>query len=318
MRGGTSSDTVNAGAKIADAIIARRKLALARHAKAVAAHAKRTKSKTRVAHADAKAMPGAAQSIGHLVAMGDSWFDYPGEFPANDDIIKLLEEAGYSIESCAHAGDPVEAMAYNPGGQLYKLAQSFEKIAQQGAAPKAVLLSGGGDDIAGTEFGMLLNNAASSIGGWNEEVLGGVIDQRIATAYRTLLDAITALSRHYVGVPLPILIHGYDYAVPDGRGFLGGWWILPGPWLQPGFNEKQFSDLSNTTAMVQALIDRFNDMLQALVKAYPHVRYLDLRGTLSNVLAKDAYKSWWANELHPAPNGFRAVSAKFLEMLDTL
>lgn len=304
-----------AGAAIADAIIARRKLALARRAKAIAAHAKRTRTKAGVG---VEALLGAAPSLGFLVALGDSWFDYPGEFPANDDIIKLLEEAGYSIESSAHAGDPVEAMAYNPGGQLYKLAQSFEKIAAQGAIPTAVLLSGGGDDIAGAEFGMLLNNSASTIGGWNEEVLDGVIDQRIATAYRTLLDAITALSQHYAGSALPILIHGYDYAVPDGRGFLGGWWILPGPWLQPGFNEKQFTDLAKTTSMVQVLIDRFNTMLQTLAKAYPQVRYLDLRGTLSNTLAKDAYKTWWANELHPKPSGFQAVTAKFIEALGKL
>lgn len=257
-----------------------------------------------------------SQTLGYLVAIGDSWFDYPFH-----DIIDLLEDDyGYSIESSAHAGDPIEAMAYSQGGQLEKLARSFEKVAAQGAVPKAVLLSGGGDDIAGAEFGMLLNNANSKIGGWNDEVVDAVINQRIATAYRTMLDAIDVLSLHYAGQTLPVLVHGYDYAVPDGRWFLGGWWILPGPWLQPGFTEKQFADLAQNTAMVQNLIDRFNTMLGALVQeaAYGHVRYLDLRGTLTNKLQAHAYQKWWANELHPEETGFKAVSARFAQALASL
>jgi len=39
------------------------------------------------------------------------------------------------------------------------------------------------------------------------------------------------------------ILHGYDYPVPDGRAFMGGWGFLPGPWLEPGFREKGFEQM---------------------------------------------------------------------------
>src|SRR5262249_13983636 len=159
------------------------------------------------------------------------------------DILKLLHDGyGYNVESAAHRGDPIEDMAYQ-GGQLEGVARSVEKIVAQGAVPKAVLLSGGGDDIAGNEFGMLLNSACSAIAGWNDEVVDGVLNLRVRTAYVVMLTSISNICEERVGRRLPILIHGYDYPVPDGRGFLGGRGPLPGPWLEPGFREKFFTNL---------------------------------------------------------------------------
>jgi hypothetical protein len=308
------------GQEIAKEIIASRKRALARRAKALNSYRTSLMRQAPVGGRMRMEPLAAAETKGYLVAAGDSWFDYPGKFLARDDVLELLEQAGYDVESAAHAGDSIEAMAYGGNTQLYKLAQCFEKVAQRNAVPKAVLLSGGGNDIAGDEFGMLINDANSPIAGWNDEVVAGVIDQRIATAYRRMLDAITALSQHYAGRKLPILVHGYDYAVPDGRGVLGGFGWLPGPWLQPGFHEKHFVNLPEMTAQIVDLIDRFNTMLKKLAQepAYKgQVYYVDLRGTLPNTLPS-AYKKWWANELHPEPKGFEAVKAKFAEVLDKL
>src|SRR6185312_13650429 len=102
----------------------------------------------------------------------------------------------------------------------------------------------------------------------------------------TILSAVTEVCRQRTGAVVPIVIHGYDYAVPDGRGLLGGWGPLPGPWLQPGFTEKQFVELAQNTAMIQNIIDRFNAMLKTVAgqTGYQHVHYIDLRGTLSNSL----------------------------------
>jgi hypothetical protein len=71
---------------------------------------------------------------------------------------------------------------------------------------------------------------------------------------------------------------------------------LPGPWLQPGLRDKGFEDPTACRNLVADLIDRFNVMLKkvAALPAFGHVRYLDLRGTLSNGAT---YKRWWANEL---------------------
>lgn len=253
-----------------------------------------------------------AETAGTLVAEGDSWFHYP-----RNDVLNLLEdEFGYTVESVAQSGDAIEEMAYSDG-QLEALIRLLEKLKDRDVTPRAVLLSGGGNDIAGDQFAMLLNHALSPLEPLSDRLIEAVIGERIQTAYVTILSAVTKVCRDELGEPTPILVHGYDHPVPDGRGVLGGLWLLPGPWLDPGFRIKGYADLERTTAIMADLIDRFNDMLESVVTLpeFSHVHYVPLRGILSN---GDDYKRWWANELHPTQRGFRAVTEKFVEVLDRL
>jgi hypothetical protein len=244
-------------------------------------------------------------SAGVLIAEGDSWFDYP----FNDVLSSLEDLHGFDVESVAHKGDTVEDMAYS-GGQLDDFSRLVEKVLRSGVKPRAILLSGGGNDITGNDFAILLNHAASSISGLNESVVAGLIDQRMREAYATILSAVTTICVEQIGAPVPIVVHGYDYAVPDGRGYGGGWGPLPGPWMEPGFRRKGYDVMTRRKQIVAVLIDRVNKMLASLAGKEPfkHVRYLDLRETLP---AGATYKDWWANELHPTKKGFEAVTKKF-------
>src|SRR5688572_19520344 len=148
--------------------------------------------------ADVRRALGPRDSAGLLIAEGDSWFDYPF-----NDVLRLLEDDhGYDVESVAHKGDRVEDMAY-AGGQFEEFARRLEKLLRNGRVPRAILLSGGGNDIAGEEFAILLNHAASQQAGFNENILRGVIDERIKSAYITIVSAITAVCRNYLGRPIP-------------------------------------------------------------------------------------------------------------------
>jgi lysophospholipase L1-like esterase len=252
-----------------------------------------------------KAMIAKAASAGVLIAEGDSWFDYPFH-----DILNGLEDSfGFDVESVAHKGDTVEDMAYS-GGQLDDFARRLEKVLRAGVKPRAILLSGGGNDVAGDEFALLLNHASSSIAGLNDSVVTGVIDQRVHDAYVTILSAITEICKKQIGEPVRIVVHGYDYPVPDGRGFWGGWGLLPGPWLEPGFRRKGYEAMARRKELAAELIDRFNAMLARLAGKPPfgHVQHLDLRRTLPTGAT---YKDWWENELHPTGKGFAAVTRKF-------
>lgn len=100
-----------------------------------------------------------------LIAEGDSWFD----FPFNDVLKALDDEFGYEIESVASKGDTIESMAYS-GGQLDALVRRLERMLRYQHTPKAILLSGGGNDVAGDEFAILLNHAASPQAGLNSEL----------------------------------------------------------------------------------------------------------------------------------------------------
>lgn len=255
----------------------------------------------------------ARASIGTLVAEGDSWFDYPLH-----DVLSLLDDDyGYDVHSTAHKGDAVEVMAYGEG-QLDDFSRCLEQVLRSGTAPKAILLSGGGNDVAGDAFAMLINHRLSPVPGLNAFILQGVLQERIRLAYVRILSAVTQLSTSYLGRALPILMHGYSYPVPDGRGFLGGWGPLPGPWLEPGFRAKGYADLVERIRIAEQLIDAFNGMIEELVAMpdFAHVRYIDLRPELSNRPAD--YRKWWANELHPTGRGFDAIAARFAAVLAAL
>jgi lysophospholipase L1-like esterase len=243
-------------------------------------------------------------ATGLLVAEGDSWFDYP----FNDVLSMLEDEHGFDVESVSHKGDTVEDMAFS-GGQFDDFTRLLEKLLGRERVPDAILLSGGGNDIAGDEFAMLLNHAASGLPPLNDDVVKGVVDVRIRNAYAFLIAGLTEISTRFLDRPIPILVHGYDHAVPDGRGFLGGFAFLPGPWLEPGFHRKGYGNLRANATTVATLIDRFNDMVRQVTRApgFGHVRFVDLRGTLSG---GSDYKRDWANELHPTERGFRAVAQK--------
>jgi hypothetical protein len=295
------------GRDLAAEVIRFRNGALKRRAAAVRRTAPRRAMMRPVTPALVQAVGGTERS-GVLVAEGDSWFDYPWH-----DVLRMLEDRhGYDVESVAHRGDTVEAMAYT--GQLEEFARTIEKLLRQSSVPDAILLSAGGNDIAGGQFQMLINHVRAAHAGLNDQVVEGVIDVRVFDAYVTIISAVTEVCRQRTGVAVPIVIHGYDYAVPDGRGVMGGWGPLPGPWLQPGFREKGFEDLATCKDLIETVIDRFNAMLKrvTLVPSLAHVRYLDLRGTLPN----DAtYKTWWANELHPTERGFDAVADRFAAII---
>lgn len=307
-------EALDTGRNQARKVLEMRAASLKRREKALKAHAKKMKRFKGAATAELAPLPllAGGGTAGMLVAEGDSWFDYPFH-----DVLKLLEDDhGYDVESVAHKGDAIEAMAYGEH-QLGDFTRCIEKVIRRGERPKAILLSGGGNDIAGDEFGMLLNHAGSAISGLNDKVVTGVIDERIRTAYVTILSAVTVVCEQLTGTPIPIIVHGYDYPVPDGRGFMGGWGPMPGPWLEPGFRVKGFEDLEKRVALTQVLIDRFNTMLGGVAGLQPfaHVTYIDLRKTLSHGAG---YKKDWANELHPNGDGFAKVTDKFAAVLGGL
>ncbi|MGH1364856.1 MAG: SGNH/GDSL hydrolase family protein [Calditrichia bacterium] len=249
---------------------------------------------------------------GILIAEGDSWFDYPGS-----DVLDILEDKhNYRIEHSANKGDKAESMAYD-SSQIKGFIRILERLLRRDESPKAVLLSAGGNDIAGDEFTILLNHAKSPKPGLSPEIMSAIINKRLRYCYITLISRINTLCEKHFGTKCPILVHGYDFAVPDGRGFWGGGWILPGPWLQPGFRKKGYPDkpLQYRTDLVEELINQFNDMLATLnrIRGFELVTYVNLRGKLPN---DKKYKTWWANELHPTKKGFVVISDEIAKTLE--
>ena len=251
---------------------------------------------------------------GILVAEGDSWFDYP---LFTDVLEDLKNRHQYRIESVAHHGDTLESMVYNPS-QLARLSVALKRLKDKSDPPRAILLSAGGNDLAGPEFLMLLNHARSGLPPLSAPMLSELIDIRLRAAYISFLQAVTILEKNQFSTEIPILIHGYSYPVPDGRGYLGGFWILPGPWLKPSFDQKGHGALKDNTDQMKVILDKFNAMLVTLpnVPGLKHVRYVKVAGLLKNDLAN--YKDDWDNELHPSKDGFRIVAKAFNNVIQTI
>jgi lysophospholipase L1-like esterase len=249
---------------------------------------------------------------GLLVAEGDSWFDYPF-----NDILSLLEgDYNYDIRSVAHKGDTLESLVYDRQ-QLSGLTRQLRVLRDREKIPKAILLSGGGNDVAGDELAIMLNHRLSTLDPINSRIAEGVINDRLRPALISLLAAITEISRDFFDKPIPILIHGYDYPFPDGRGFWGGWGPLPGPWLEPAFIQKGYGPtdtyLQRNRDILSKLLDRYNTMLRdvATLGSFPHVHYIKVIGRVER-------QEDWSDEMHPAKSGFREIAAQFHDKISNL
>ena len=141
---------------------------------------------------------------------------------------------------------------------------------------------------------------------------------RLRQALLSLIGTATQLAEHYLGEAKPVVVHGYGHAVPDGRGFLGGGWLLPGPWLEPSFRRKGYASLDANAGVVKRLIDRHNATLRDVAGRVTGVHFVDVRSLLSSETAGGAYRRDWGNELHPTERGFRKVADAFADVIGGL
>jgi lysophospholipase L1-like esterase len=255
---------------------------------------------------------GAPPFQGYLLAEGDSWFDYP----AFQDIAEALEDDyGYKVKSAAHHGDTVTDMAYDPS-QLRRLQERFQDMKDANRKPRAIILSGGGNDVVDA-LAVLLNHRGSGLAPVNASVEAGVLHEQIPLALGRLIGAVKGLSQQHFGEVRPILLHGYAAPVPDGRGYpiLG----LSGPWLKPAFARRGWvtqdpqpdPELVANAQAIAGLIDTFNDQVLPAVAAAAgaSVTHVDVRSALRSDLA--SYRQDWRDEMHATGSGFKAVATLF-------
>ena len=255
-----------------------------------------------------------AGSNGILVAEGDSWFDYP----VHDVLERLEDQHGFRVESVAHSGDWIEDMAYNPA-QGAALMRTLTRLRDDGKTPRAILLSGGGNDLVGDGFGALINHASSGLPALNAGIVSGLINERLLYAYGCVIGRVNQMTQALFPNPVPIVVHGYGHAVPTGEDFSAASGSSPAPGCGPVSTRKGTRRFPPNTGVVATLIDLFNTMLQSL-PTFPNIQnvtYLDLRAVLKNTVAGDVYQQDWANEIHPTTSGYAAVATAFANLIGT-
>ena len=219
-----------------------------------------------------------------LVAEGDSWFNYP----LKSDVIKRMRKMGWIIYSSARHGDTMESMLYDEGQleSLYRnlllasvdFTPSYDHspgeclVTSPYDSPKAILLSMGGNDIVGNALLFLLEHRRSSLYvehndiNISQDIKHGLF-KRLTVM---LIEYISAVINLCDGIydncgDIPILIHGYDYAIPNGKGYRVLGINMAGPWIEPTLaakgrlSEETDRKLGEPPAPVPAIVQLVNE-----------------------------------------------------------
>jgi len=229
-----------------------------------------------------------------VLALGDSWFHYPFNNLVTPLYNALEQPSIYVIgESGARADELCT------GSWL----ANFRKMLVWYPGIRLVCISAGGNDFAG--IGDLDDkilradcSAATTVAACYRPLQPQAVFSAVEHAYRIILAAVTAVRPDVV-----VLVHNYDYAIPDGRTLAGlkSWLKLPmdndrvpTPGAPVGGLRRE---------IVSDLIDNFTLSLDALIAAVvpQPVALVWSAGTLS--------PAQWANELHPTPRGFEKIVA---------
>jgi hypothetical protein len=241
-----------------------------------------------------------------LVSEGDSWFQFP--FFLEDLVDQLWSD--HLIWSLDAAGDTAHNMVYGRA-EYMKALQEQKKNKVQG-----FLFSAAGNDVIGEdEFGNPVLEGLIKTWTPGRDAAWHVDKARLAEiltfleqAYR---DVISTIRSDSAFAKLPIIIHGYDYALPGG--YPGDTrdprWATQDRWLAKPLNQKGIKNPTVQQGIIRVLIDALYDMLARVSgdSAVTRVFLVDLRKTLS--------KGDWADEIHPTNAGFAKVAKAFRKTL---
>ena len=242
-----------------------------------------------------------------ILAVGDSWFWYPG----NNILQSLVTNPDLSSNYAnIHALGKNGALL-----QAYVGAGQFAPVVEKALSPNfrksynVFMISGAGNDAV--DYKLALKTDCSAITDpkacLDPEGMSDLL-RKVATAMGGLIHEIRWAYKDEAKQPRPIFLHGYDYPVPDGRGFDVFHATVTGPWLQPAMNTvKVNADMTFRKAVVKELIDQLNILFKTFDDWPNDVVYVDCRGVLSR---GDNYQQDWANEMHPTSSGFKKIVAQ--------
>jgi hypothetical protein len=164
----------------------------------------------------------------------------------------------------------------------------------------ALLFSGGGNDIAGDQFCLWIQENAN---GGNPQY--AVDQQRLADILGVIQAAYVDLIeiRNSINSACTIFLHSYDFAQPSGIGVCG-----LGPWLKPSLDLRKWTQFSQAAEIVKQVLLAFDKILVQIEQQNKNVIYVRTQGTLSP-------DTDWANELHPTEQGFNKIANVFLKAM---
>lgn len=249
--------------------------------------------------------PGQAPNPGEfasILAIGDSWFWYP-----RNSLV-------HAIANHPNTKDPfrnIQLLGYNGAKLDEYVFGRYSKQLERELRPEnfsyysAVLISGAGNDAV--DFGLALKRNCSRCR-TAEDCLDpssmGLLLARVSAALGSLIHQIWRAGSKRGSYPA-IVLHTYDYPLPDGRGFDIKNLKVTGPWLKPSMDKRMVPEDSNLrTEICRLLIDRLSEEFLEFADPSRHIYLIDTRGTL---VSKD-HRRDWDNEMHPTSSGFERLA----------
>jgi hypothetical protein len=252
----------------------------------------------------------AAGSEGKVICWGDSWVSY-----ISADIQSKLKDLGYETpeEFCTYGIDAYFLLAKMAADKEIKSFTNF-LLTDSVAAPKAIFLSGGGNDsvkeklytkVPGIEY--LLNLKEMSPPVINPKKLDVHLSAMLQQ-YRKIIRAIIPVleSKQW---KTPILVHGYAYPLPAyGRALNNSNWIKK-PFFDAGYkvvvDGVAAFDKDAATQNMKVLIDALNkEVFEVLEKEFPgRVVYVNLR----NIATAEVD---WGNDMHLTADKFALAASE--------
>lgn len=227
-----------------------------------------------------------------ILMVGDSWFWYPMHNLAAAIAEKMTDQ---TLVAIGFAG----AEAAEWSGRFRKdIDFGFKMYA---ADVSALMLSGGGNDIAGMrDFLRLLRDDCS--GAKTEDDClrpgqPGIVMAGIIGAYREVILRFRAYNP-----TAPVVMHNYDDAWPTGKGLFG-----PADWLRAPMEAARVPEQLRRP-LFKRLVRRLYAEQEMLTGDASLGPLMPLRS--AGTLPEGSPERWWANELHPTPRGFNLLADK--------
>ena len=235
------------------------------------------------------------------LAIGDSWFWYP-----NSNLLDAIvhhHEISRDHSNIQVVGfNGAKLQEYVGAGQYAGTVQHFLQP-NFGSGFSEFYISGAGNDAV--DIGLAIKADCKGIATPDACLDPAGLDRflfNVSSALSTLIHDIRWAYRNDRNAGQLIFIHGYDYPVPDGRGFKGGH-----PWIKPKMDDRAMEqDVAFRKEFTRILIDRLNtEVLMHFHSPLNRIIHIDSRGTLSS--GTNDYKDDWANEMHPTAGGFKKI-----------
>lgn len=238
-----------------------------------------------------------------IISEGDSWFSYP----LNRNLADYVEMmSDFSMLRLEQNGDEARDMLKTDGTQFEKLRKFLKRYPVE-----LLIFSGGGNDVVDKNLPPLLRKKANGMT-WRDCVNDAALDKRMAeidNAYRNLI-ALRDRTRQLC----EIVVHSYDYAVPDGRPAAGPFGLgKTGPWIKPSLDKSGITVAADAAALVRHLIDTFHARVAALAAPGNRFHVVDMRNTLGA-----NHHLHWHDEMHPTGTGFGLLAEKWRATLKAL